>query len=119
MERAAVKLKLDRMVIQQGRLSENKANMGKDEMLNVIRHGAKQVFASKDGEMDDRDVDTILQMGEAKTADANKKLEALGESSLRNFTLDTKEEESYGVFLAPSPESSGNYKNYRKNLLDF
>ena len=97
-ERAAVKLKLDRMVIQQGRLTDNKANMGKDEMLNVIRHGAKQVFASKDGEMDDRDVDTILQMGEAKTADANKKLEALGESSLRNFTLDTKEEESVYKF---------------------
>merc|ERR1719242_1342158 len=37
-------------------------------------------------------------MGELKTADANKKLEALGESSLRNFTLDTKEEESVYKF---------------------
>ena len=46
-ERAAIKLRLDRMVIQQGRLADQKQNLGKDEMLNMIRHGAKQVFASK------------------------------------------------------------------------
>ena len=46
-ERAAVKLKLDRMVIQQGRLADAKANLGKDEMLNMIRHGAKHVFTTK------------------------------------------------------------------------
>ena len=97
-ERAAVKLKLDRMVIQQGRLSDNKQNLGKDEMLNMIRHGAKHVFSLKDGEMDDRDVDALLEQGEIKTAEANKKLEALGESSLRNFTLDTKQEESVYSF---------------------
>merc|ERR1719461_2670839 len=50
-ERAAVKLKLDRMVIQQGRLQE-----------------------------------------------ANKKLASLGESSLRQFTLDTKDEPSVYQF---------------------
>merc|ERR1719362_187145 len=44
--------------------------------------------------MDDRDVDALLEQGEIKTAEANKKLDALGESSLRNFTLDTKQEES-------------------------
>ena len=50
-ERAAVKLRLDRMVIQQGRLQESKQNLGKDEMLNMIRHGAKQIFANKDSEV--------------------------------------------------------------------
>ena len=86
------------MVIQQGRLSDNKANLGKDEMLSMIRHGAKHVFSAKEGEIEDQDVEAILAMGEVKTADANKKLEALGESSLRNFTLDTKEEESVYKF---------------------
>ena len=33
-------------------------------------------------------------MGEKKTQEENKKLEALGESSLRTFTLDTKPEDS-------------------------
>ena len=36
-ERAAVKLRLDRMVIQQGRLADSKQNLGKDDMLNMIR----------------------------------------------------------------------------------
>lgn len=91
-ERAAVKLRLDRMVIQQGRLAEQKQNLGKDEMLNIIKHGAKHVFASKDADVVEEDIDKLLEMGETKTQEENKKLEALGESSLRQFTLDTKPE---------------------------
>merc|ERR1719323_1110587 len=93
-ERAAVKLRLDRMVIQAGRLAENKANLGKDEMLGMIRHGAKHVFASKESDVVEEDIDELLNMGEKKTQEENKKLEALGESSLRTFTLDTKPEDS-------------------------
>merc|ERR1712062_901119 len=93
-ERAAVKLRLDRMVIQAGRLAENKANLGKDEMLGMIRHGAKHVFASKDADVFEEDIEELLNMGEKKTQEENKKLEALGESSLRTFTLDTKPEDS-------------------------
>merc|ERR1719323_2926951 len=93
-ERAAVKLRLDRMVIQQGRLAENKTNLGKDEMLNMIRHGAKKVFATKDADVFDDDIDKLLEMGEKKTEQENKKLGDLGESSLRQFTLDTKPEDS-------------------------
>ena len=68
-------------------------NQGKDEMLNIIRHGARSVFASKDSDMTDADIDMILDMGQKKTDEANKKLAELGESSLRNFTLDTKPED--------------------------
>ena len=93
-ERAAVKLRLDRMVIQQGRLAENKQNLGKDEMLGMIRHGAKHVFGSKDGDVFEDDIEELLSMGEKKTQEEAKKLEALGESSLRTFTLDTKPEDS-------------------------
>jgi len=97
-EKAAIKLRLDRMVIQAGRLAEQKTNLGKDEMLGMIRHGAKQVFASKDADIVDDDIDKILAMGEMKTKDAEKKLAELGESSLRSFTLDTKPEDSLHVF---------------------
>merc|ERR1712141_12846 len=93
-EKAAIKLRLDRMVIQAGRLAEQKNNLGKDEMLGMIRHGAKQVFASKDAEIVDEDIDKILATREMKTKDAEKKLAELGESSLRTFTLDTKPEDS-------------------------
>merc|ERR1712241_1613299 len=93
-ERAAVKLRLDRMVIQQGRLAEQKANLGKDEMIGMIRHGAKHVFSSKDGEITDLDIDKLLERGEQKTAEQQAKLAEMGESSLRNFTLDTVQEKS-------------------------
>merc|ERR1712025_669324 len=39
-------------------------------------------------------IEELLNMGEKKTQEENKKLEALGESSLRSFTLDTKPEDS-------------------------
>jgi hypothetical protein len=46
---------------------DNKQNqLNKDEMLNMIRYGANQVFASKDSAITDEDIDTILMKGEAK-----------------------------------------------------
>merc|ERR1712241_904151 len=93
-EKAEVKLKLDRMVIQQGKLMEQKTNLNKDEMVNMIRHGASFIFSTKDGDITDIDIDSLLEAGEKKTAEQKSKLEELGEGSLRNFTLDTKEDKS-------------------------
>lgn len=68
-ERAEVKLRLDKLVIQQGRLADSKGqSLNKDEMLNMIRHGANHVFASKDSEITDDDIDTILVKGEMKVS---------------------------------------------------
>ncbi|CAG9826669.1 unnamed protein product [Diabrotica balteata] len=95
-ERAEVKLRLDKLVIQQGRLADSKGqSLNKDEMLNMIRHGANHVFASKDSEITDEDIDSILEKGEMKTAQLAQKLEGMGESSLRNFTVETPTESVY------------------------
>ena len=59
-EKAEIKLKLDRMVIQQGKLMEPKANLNKDEMVNMIRHGASYVFSTKDGDITDIDIDKYV-----------------------------------------------------------
>ena len=59
-EKAEIKLKLDRMVIQQGKLMEQKANLNKDEMVNMIRHGASYVFSTKDGDITDIDTDKYV-----------------------------------------------------------
>ncbi|CAB1352731.1 unnamed protein product [Coregonus sp. 'balchen'] len=88
-ERAEMKLRLDSIVIQQGRLMEQSNKLGKDEMLQMIRHGATHVFASKDNELTDEDINTILERGAKKTAEMNERMESLGESSLRNFSVDT------------------------------
>lgn len=90
-ERAEIKLRLDKLVIQQGRLMDSKAaQLNKDEMLNIIRFGANHVFQSKDSEITDEDIDAILMKGEERTVQDTKKLDELGESSLRQFTLDTE-----------------------------
>lgn len=65
-ERAEVKLRLDKLVIQSGRLVDTKSQLNKDEMLNMIRHGANHVFSSKDSEITEEDIDVILAKGEVK-----------------------------------------------------
>ena len=46
---------------------DNQTNkLGKDEVLNMIRHGASHVFASKDSEITDEDIDSIIAKGEQK-----------------------------------------------------
>lgn len=50
-----------------GRLVDPNMNkLGKDEMLSIIRHGATHVFASKESEITDEDIDVILERGEKK-----------------------------------------------------
>ena len=94
-ERADMKLRLDNVVIQQGRLVEQQNKLGKDEMLSMIRHGANHVFASKEGEITDEDIEKILERAEKKTEELKKKMEGMGESTLRTFTLDTEDRSLY------------------------
>ncbi|XP_065829601.1 SWI/SNF-related matrix-associated actin-dependent regulator of chromatin subfamily A member 5-like isoform X2 [Oscarella lobularis] len=88
-ERAEMKLRLDHVVIQQGRLLPAQAKVSKDEMLSMIRHGASHVFASKGSTVSDTDIEAILAEGEKRTQEMEEKLKGLGEDSLRTFTLDT------------------------------
>ncbi|XP_069320462.1 probable global transcription activator SNF2L1 isoform X4 [Eulemur rufifrons] len=91
-ERAEIKLRLDSIVIQQGRLIDQQSNkLAKEEMLQMIRHGATHVFASKESELTDEDITTVLERGEKKTAEMNERLQKMGESSLRNFRMDTEQ----------------------------
>lgn len=95
-ERAEIKLRLDTIVIQQGRLIDSTATkLGKDDVLGMIRHGADHIFASKESEITDEDIDAILARAEAKTEQLQKKLESMGEGSLMNFTLDAPSESVY------------------------
>ncbi|KAJ3615181.1 hypothetical protein NHX12_018749 [Muraenolepis orangiensis] len=95
-ERAEMKLRLDSIVIQQGRLVDPSANkLGKDEMLSIIRHGATHVFASKESEITDEDIDALLEKGERKTMEMKEKMATMGESSLKNFTMDTENSSVY------------------------
>lgn len=97
LERAAQKLRLDQLVIQQGRSQQPAKNAAsKDELLTMIQHGAEKVFNSKgavglagDGDMADDDFDAIMKRGEEATAKLNSKYEKLGLDDLQKFTSDS------------------------------
>lgn len=44
LERAQQKLKLDAIVVQQGRLQDTNKKLSKDEILETLRFGADKVF---------------------------------------------------------------------------
>ena len=44
-EKAYKKLRLDAMVIQQGRLTDNTKTVNKDDLLSMVRYGAEKVFS--------------------------------------------------------------------------
>ena len=87
LERAAQKLRLDQLVIQQGRAQQQaKAAASKDDLLTMIQHGAEKVFESKGATGDLGDIDEILKRGEARTAELNAKYEKLGIDDLQKFS---------------------------------
>lgn len=96
LERAAQKLRLDQLVIQQGRHAPNIGEQSnkaasKDELLNMIQHGASEMFKKSDTKSPDEeevDIDDILMNSESKTAELNKKYEKLNLNALQNFNND-------------------------------
>lgn len=99
LERAAQKLRLDQLVIQQGRAQiAAKAAANKDELLSMIQHGAEKVFQSKvvtgntenkGSGLEDDNIDEILARGENRTKELNAKYEKLGIDDLQKFTSES------------------------------
>mgnify|MGYP001211917046 CR=1 FL=1 len=90
LERAAQKLRLDQLVIQQGRgksnMNDQKIGSSKDELLSMIQYGAQDVFDEKSHKISvDDDIEEILKKGQLKTQQLNQKYEKLGLDDLQNF----------------------------------
>ncbi|KAK7292309.1 hypothetical protein RIF29_08087 [Crotalaria pallida] len=89
-ERAYKKLALDALVIQQGRLAEQKT-VNKDELLQMVRFGAEMVFSSKDDTITDEDIDRIIAKGEEATAELDAKMKKFTEDAIKFKMDDTAE----------------------------
>ncbi|KAH0895930.1 hypothetical protein HID58_045498 [Brassica napus] len=89
-ERAYKKLALDALVIQQGRLAEQKT-VNKDELLQMVRYGAEMVFSSKDSTITDEDIDRIIAKGEEATAELDAKMKKFTEDAIQ-FKMDDNAE---------------------------
>jgi len=109
LERAAQKLRLDQLVIQQGRAqTAAKAAANKDELLSMIQHGADKVFKSEgkiEADIDDDAIDAMLRHGEERTAQLNAKYSALGLDDLQKFSSDSAYEWNGENFAAPAKKS--------------
>ena len=98
LERAAQKLRLDQLVIQQGRSQQQaKAAASKDDLLGMIQHGAADLFNTKGATgslaggkgVSEDDIDQILRKGKERTAELNKKYEKLGIDDLQKFNSES------------------------------
>ena len=98
-ERAQQKLKLDAMVVQQGRLQDKEKKMSKNDLLDTLRFGADKVFRSKESTISDADIDLILEEGRKKTEELNSKLQSAEKGDMYDFSLDggMKSQEFQGV----------------------
>lgn len=86
-ERAQQKLKLDAMVVQQGRLKD-KDKVSKEEIMAAVRFGADTIFRSEESTITDEDIDVILARGAAKTKELAEKLQKADKGDLLDFRLD-------------------------------
>ncbi|KAK3935900.1 ISWI chromatin-remodeling complex ATPase ISW2 [Diplogelasinospora grovesii] len=124
LERAAQKLRLDQLVIQQGRAqAAAKAAANKDELLSMIQHGAEKVFQSKGAfgalaekgtELGDDDIDAILTAGEDRTKQLNAKYEKLGLDDLQKFQSESAYEWNGEDFAARKKDVGLNWINPTK-----
>lgn len=101
LERAAQKLQLDRLVIQQGRQSvaqksacarrERKTALtrrsaaDKDQLVNMIQHGAEQILDSAQSMLVTGDIDELISRGEERTAELQSRYQGLSIDDLANF----------------------------------
>ncbi|KAG8992998.1 hypothetical protein FRB90_000819 [Tulasnella sp. 427] len=118
-ERAAQKLRLDQLVIQQGRQNPNKA-ANKEELLDMIQHGVERIVNSGDNLMINEDIDAIISKGEERTAEMHRKYEDMNLEDLSNFKSEAMVSQWEGedfqkkkkgmFFLEPAKrERKGNY----------
>lgn len=131
LERATQKLKLDQLVIQEGRAQQNsKVGSNKDELLDMIQHGAEKIINSSANMMIDDDIEEIIRKGESKTKELNSKYAGLDLDALNSFRseslINTWEGEDFAhkrksmIWIEPAKrERKGNYsidQYYRDNM---
>ena len=87
-ERAQQKLKLDAMVVQQGRLADKEKKLTKEDLLDTLRFGADKIFRTKDSTITDDDIDVILEQGRKRTEEMTEKITSADKGDMYDFKLD-------------------------------
>ncbi|KAL4460346.1 hypothetical protein ABPG74_000097 [Tetrahymena malaccensis] len=90
-ERQAIKLKLDQLIIQSGRSYSTNFNLEQHNIKNITQYGADEIFKAKGSTISDDDIDMILAKGEKKTDEQNREIQKLVEEKMKGlFDLEVK-----------------------------
>jgi SWI/SNF-related matrix-associated actin-dependent regulator of chromatin subfamily A member 5 len=73
-ERQMIKLKWDSLVIQQQKAAQKNKALTKDEMKEMLQHGASEIFKATSFTLSDKHIEDLLNRGEAKTQEFNHQL---------------------------------------------
>ena len=94
-ERAAKKLKLDHLIIQKGKKSENKATAV--EMTTMLQYGADKIFSDKNENNEEATIEQILEYSINKTQTVNNTvLKSIEEKlNVANLSLNTGNKDIY------------------------
>ena len=89
-ERQTLKLKLDNMIIQKGRMAPKNQGLQKEEMQDMVNYGADAIFQVGDN-LNDKDIDTLIREGEAKANALQQKATQLSKEKmdLTNFEMNS------------------------------
>ena len=95
MERAAKKLKLDHLIIQKGKKSENKVTAV--EMTTMLQYGADKIFSEKKENNEEATIEQILEYSINKTQTVNNTvLKSIEEKlNVANLSLNTGSKDIY------------------------
>jgi SWI/SNF-related matrix-associated actin-dependent regulator of chromatin subfamily A member 5 len=76
-ERQCLRLKLDSLIIQTGRLVPGHKSLNKEELQEMLHFGADQIFSTQndDTEVNEEDLELMLHRGEQKIKKINEELE--------------------------------------------
>ncbi|WFC98297.1 hypothetical protein MYAM1_001022 [Malassezia yamatoensis] len=136
LERAAQKLRLDQLVIQQGRAQNQGKGPGqmKDDLVDMIQHGAEKIINAKESLNVQDDIDEIISRGEERTAELQRKYQQFNNlDELTNFKSESgtayewegeqfgnKRKAGTGIWIEPSKrERKQNYSidSYYRNAM--
>ena len=89
-EKQTMKLKLDSLIIQKGRMAPKNTGMGKDDLVDMVNYGADAIFEIGSN-CDDEDIEEMIKNGEERAFNLNKQAEDVMKEKfdMVNFEMNT------------------------------
>lgn len=86
-EKQTMKLKLDSLIIQKGRMAPKNTGLAKDDLKDMVNYGADAIFEIGSN-IDDQDIDDMIQAGEEKAKKISKEADDLMNDKFNTLNFD-------------------------------